>query len=142
MVQLLESDLNEAQEIQFQHKSVVKFLITDFRENATNGNIILKVTVLSEEHKGAETEIFLTTKDNPASKKRRAQFFNAFINSGVWKKEDLISGAAELKALLGHAITVTSDLREHQGKSYQNWNDFQDCGLQTPPPAAGGAVSY
>lgn len=139
MVQLNEQDLVEAQELQFPDREVVKFLITDFRENPSNGNIILKVQALTSEHKGQDTEIFITTKDNPASKKRRAQFFNEFIAKGVWTKADLLAGTAELKKLLGRVLTAKSELRESNGKKYQNWGDLQDEGLQPQGAAVAGA---
>jgi hypothetical protein len=133
-----EEDLTVADKLTFLDKEIVKMQCIDHRENAQNGSLTLKCKVLSGPHEGKQTNIYLNSNDNEASKKVKAQFLKAF-----WSLEDLKAKNIKLAKLIGRLFTVKSlvKVKEGTGTVFQNWAEFTDVGAGdgTSPPVAAAA---
>lgn len=135
-------DLDYTADLIFKDKEIVKMQVTDVLENAQSHNVTMKCKVLSGDHAGKEASVFVSAKDNEAAKKRKAQWARCWLQAGVWSRDDIIAGRANLKALIGRVFTVRSSTRADKTdttKIFQNWEEFRDEGMGAPAPATGAS---
>ncbi len=126
-----DEDLTIADKLIFQDKEIVKLTCTDLRQNAQNGSLQLKCKVHSGPHQGKETTIYLTSSDNEVSKKIKAQFLKAF-----WTVEQIKARQADPRKLMGRSFTARSRVQTKEKGTYQNWEQFEDLGIDGQAQAA------
>lgn len=127
-----EKDLKAIERLIWPAKEVVRFVITDFKENQQSGSLILNCRVLSGEFAGRDHTIYIENRDHPVSQKLRVQFALAF-----WKAEEIKAGNHNPAKLINREFEARAGaVREHDGKQYQNFESFRDIG-----PHGGGATA-
>lgn len=118
-------------------KDVVRFLITDFSENAANGTLAVRCKILNTKHEGRTFTHWIRNDDNEASQKQRVQFSLAF-----WTKEELLDKTAQPSKLIGRCFTAQAlQAREYNGKWYQSFIGWKDEGPMETDGVPGEAIN-
>ncbi len=112
----------------FTKGDVVEFQCVDFKEKADKDLLVVTCKVLTGEYAGKTYAHFIRYADNPGAKRVYASFMLAF-----WSREDVTGGTVNPARLMGRRFSaVAQQVREHQGKQYQNFMDFKDLGEGEP----------
>ena len=98
-------------------------------EERQGGDLLLNTVLLNTEHKGRGYNVYIKNEmEHDIGIKRRLNFLSA-----VWTKEELVGGTANLSKLANRQLMATAaPLREYNGKTYQDLNNWVDKGVATP----------
>lgn len=126
-----EAELKTADDLEFNDKEIVKFQLRDFFSDRQTGNLKLNCQVQSGPHTGKDFKLFLSGKDNDASKKRKSSFLHAF-----WTSQEINAKQCNPAKLMGRFFTAKASvqIRETDKKRFQNFSEFQDLGPGTGAP--------
>lgn len=121
-----EKDLTALEPLLWPAKEVVEFVCLDYKENATNGTLILNTMVLTGDHTGKLHTMFIDNRDNTISQKIRVQFALAF-----WSAEELRQHAHNPAKLVNRKFSAVAGMQRPSTdgtRVFQGFGAFKDLG--------------
>lgn len=131
-IELTADDLALTETPSFPAKEVVEFICQDIDENETYQSLNLKCKVQAGKHAGRTIHIRLSKKrDHEMQRVKLARWALAF-----YSQDEILSNTIPLARMVGRRFTaVAQAAREHNGKTYQDFDFFRDMGDAGAPDA-------